>query len=260
MTSLISSSHFGVFFSLIVWRSDYSHVVAIGFDHFVLAFRWPVTFCENNACAKLPPDFWTIHGLWPSKFNGNRVAYCSNITFNENNIPQKTLEPMNKIYPNLYDTQSNVNFWSQQWRKHGTCANVTGTRNVSEYFTKVINLASMYNIDQILTDYNITKGNTFKIKVIEDGIKFKTNHLPSIQTTAGQKPCWLFEIRLCFNTTFNQIDCRKKKSPCTRGVLYPRQTQVKETSAHYRSSEVWATSLFSFVSFLSILNGIIGQL
>ncbi|XP_062601004.1 ribonuclease Oy-like [Saccostrea cucullata] len=60
----------------------------------------------------------------------------------------KTLESMNKIWPNLLDTKSNVDFWSQQWRKHDTCAKLTGTRNVSEYFTKTINLASMYNIDQ----------------------------------------------------------------------------------------------------------------
>ncbi|XP_061171259.1 ribonuclease Oy-like [Saccostrea echinata] len=169
---------------------------------------------------------------------------------------------MDKIWPNLLDAKSNEDFWSQQWRKHGTCANVTGTRNVSEYFTKTIDLAKVYNISKILTDYNVTKGNSFQIKVIEDGVKNKTNYKPFIQVTRGQKPCWLSEIRLCFNTTFSQIDCGKKNLPCMGGVLYPRLLiqKSKETSAQYRSSQGRASSLFALVCFLPILTGITGQL
>lgn len=119
-------------------------------------------------------------------------------------------EKMNRLWPNLNKNEANDQFWDKQWRMHGSCAeSVPGVQNISEYFTKVITLANMYNIKEILNSSRITEGNQYPTATIQDAIVLKTTKLSKI---IGLKPkCtkdWLlFEIRICFDKQFKVINC-----------------------------------------------------
>ncbi|XP_048769271.2 uncharacterized protein LOC125675574 [Ostrea edulis] len=133
-------------FMMFVWDCDKGQVAANDFDHFILAFQWPVTFCENTKCGIPLPHYWTIHGFWPSKSDGSPVQDCSKVNFDEQQIPKETRSHMDRIWPDLLGSGVHSQFWSRQWKKHGTCADVPGTRTVEGYFTKAIELANRYNI------------------------------------------------------------------------------------------------------------------
>ncbi|XP_048769264.2 ribonuclease Oy-like isoform X2 [Ostrea edulis] len=233
-----------------IWNIDQGRVEAVDFDHFILVFQWPVTFCENKLCRKPLPGYWTIHGFWPSKSDGSPVDNCSNIPFKEKLIPLETRNHMNRVWPDLLSRTGNSSkFWAQQWKKHGTCANVSGTRTVAEYFNTTIQLASNYNISHILQNSQINPGKSFQMQEIEDAIENGTSHLPYIKMWK-KRTLWLWEIRTCFNKTFHGIDCHKKNI-YHGNVLYPRhhtsgRSNVMPPNGQRRSS-VPLVSLLSVI-------------
>ncbi|XP_048769269.1 uncharacterized protein LOC125675571 isoform X2 [Ostrea edulis] len=181
--------HYVLLILVLAWDCDKRQVEAVDFDHFKLVFQWPVTFCEIHKfkCVPQPPHHWTVHGFWPSNFNGNPVSDCSTEPFKENQISSDTKKHMNRIWPNLYKNGLHTQLWSRQWKKHGTCADVPGTRTVGEYFTKAIELANRYNISGILEKNHINKGSVYKLPFIEDAIKIRTGYKPNIQPTSKKE-------------------------------------------------------------------------
>lgn len=136
-------------------------VEAEKFDFFTFSLQWPVTFCRViKARCKMSsmPNFWTIHGLWPSNFTGANPRKCSDV-FDVSHIPKDVITEMNEKWPNLIKNEPNEKFWSTQWKVHGSCAkSVPGVQNISQYFTKAVKLAEMYNIKEILRSRNVTEG------------------------------------------------------------------------------------------------------
>lgn len=201
--------------------------MAVEFDFFILVLQWPVTFCRTKNCAKEPPNKWTIHGLWPS----NVVDCKHNESFQEKNIPDNTKAFMIDIWPDLTSKNGNRNFWAYEWKKHGTCADVDGTRSLAGYFTKAVDLAHRYSISSILENSNITPNatTTYTIPAIEDGIVLETKGKPQILykrlETDGKISNWIFEVRLCLDKTFNIINCNKNNGKGR--VLYPPPSSPK---------------------------------
>ncbi|XP_061190489.1 ribonuclease Oy-like [Saccostrea echinata] len=215
------------FMLLIVIRlsSDNNHVIAVEFDFFILALQWPVTFCKIQNCSRDPPNNWTIHGLWPSNFTPPFVTDCKhNESFSEENIPEITISAMNEAWPDLKSKDENKKFWSHEWKKHGTCADVNGTRSLAEYFTKAVELAHSYSIYSFLEKSNITPNATtsYRVPVIVDGIIKETKANPHIIYTRikdVKTSFWISEVRLCFNKTFSIIACKKNNGK--NNVFYP---------------------------------------
>lgn len=168
------------------------------------------------------PEVWTIHGLWPSnKSKQNSPTYCYK-NFDVQQIPQNV--SLEQSWPNLNTNENNTQFWSQQWRKHGSCAlNVHGVENISNYFSKAIELATSYNITEILQNNGITKGSRYKIKNVQDAMIHRTGKRPKIimwTNTSSCAPAWLFEIRICFDKDFDVIDCPNASKTCLE-IEYP---------------------------------------
>uniref|UniRef100_K1PBX3 Uncharacterized protein n=1 Tax=Magallana gigas TaxID=29159 RepID=K1PBX3_MAGGI len=70
---------------------------------------------------------------------------------------------------------------STQWKVHGSCAeSVPGVQNISQYFTKAVKLAEMYNIKEILRSRNVTEGKSYTISSIQDAMKRNTTRLSKI--------------------------------------------------------------------------------
>ncbi|XP_036727784.1 ribonuclease T2 isoform X1 [Balaenoptera musculus] len=118
-----------------LWRSD-SHE----WHKLIMVHHWPATVCKEvkNHC-KDPPDYWTIHGLWPDKSEGCNRSWH----FNPEEI--KDLLPDMKIYwPDLLHPSPNrsLHLWKHEWEKHGTCAaQLEALNSQKKYFGKSLDLS-----------------------------------------------------------------------------------------------------------------------
>lgn len=152
------------------------------FDHFVLAFQWPKSFCNlmkntANQCIKEIPDAWKVHGLWPSNTNTLPPTDCyetNGRNFNLANIAQDVKKTMDDIWPNM--TGENRIFWEYEWKTHGSCANM----DINVYFTKVVELTQQFDIGLMLANKQILPGNSYQPNIIRAGIKDNTKTFPQI--------------------------------------------------------------------------------
>ena len=125
---------------------------AHAFDYFVLEVQWGGGMCASADCVRCPSNLaeWTMHGLWPSNFDGNDPAYCnSNWEFNADNI-SSILASMNKNWPSYEASTDNEAFWTHEWERHGTCAAVDprfyGEYNFFSNALSVRTLVSVYSV------------------------------------------------------------------------------------------------------------------
>lgn len=202
------------------------------FDHFVLAFQWPKSFCnlkKNTAkqCIKVIPDAWKVHGLWPSKTNSLPPTDCyktNGRNFNLAEIAQDAKNNMDDIWPNM--TGENRIFWEYEWKKHGSCANM----DINVYFTKVVELTQQFDIGLMLANKNILPGGNYPPITIRAAILDTINKIPRIVHPDKT----LLEIRVCFTIHFDVIDC--KEGHLVDSVSYPEVLGANGQHALLRSN------------------------
>ena len=83
--------------------------------------------------------FESIHGLWPDP--ESTCTYCTNEVFSTSKLSSTTLSNMKKYWPTCQSGNTNEDFWSHEWSKHGTCTGMTQ----DAYFSKGISLFLSYN-------------------------------------------------------------------------------------------------------------------
>ncbi|XP_024600660.1 ribonuclease T2 isoform X2 [Neophocaena asiaeorientalis asiaeorientalis] len=118
-----------------LWRSD-SHE----WHKLIMVHHWPATVCKEvkNHC-KDPPDYWTIHGLWPDKSEGCNRSWH----FNPEEI-KDLLPDMRMYWPDLLHPSPNrsLHLWKHEWEKHGTCAaQLEALNSQKKYFGKSLDLS-----------------------------------------------------------------------------------------------------------------------
>lgn len=81
---------------------------------------------------------WSIHGFWPEFNRTSWPQFCNKTRyydFTPNTLQGNLLDQMNKYWSSDTD-ESNWDFWTHEWRKHGTCQ----PRDPKDYFQNTINL------------------------------------------------------------------------------------------------------------------------
>lgn len=78
--------------------------------------------------------FESIHGLWPDPESA--CTNCSSEAFSTSKISSSVLNDMNAYWPTCTGSNSNNDFWSHEWSKHGTCTGMSQ----NDYFAKAISL------------------------------------------------------------------------------------------------------------------------
>lgn len=226
----------------VLFLLECSHVEAASFDYFTLAFQWPITYCSDKNTNCYQKHIWTIHGLWPSNKNGRNPDYCNN-TFDGSQITsiKKTLD---EFWPNLDLTKKNTDFWSYEWRKHGSCANsVEKVSTTLDYFKKALQLAKQYNVTSILSKKKITENNinTYTINDVQSAMEGSTRFKSNIIWNENKCTPLLSEIRICFSKTFDVIDCpwptksiKEVKYPaaCTKNLKSSKEGEYQTTNTH----------------------------
>ena len=80
---------------------------------------WVPEACYNDGvanCLNFTQNV-TIHGIWPSSYNGSDPSYCTNQTLTESDI-SSIEDQLNQNWKS-YSSTSNFDFWTHEWEKHG---------------------------------------------------------------------------------------------------------------------------------------------
>ena len=88
-------------------------------------------FAVKRGWHKTTPCDWTIHGLWPEYTPKSWPQFCQPKLYKEYNETQLV-----HTYPNITKYWPPESLWEHEWKKHGTCTNMT----VTEYFGKAISI------------------------------------------------------------------------------------------------------------------------
>nr|ACS94938.4 S6 RNase [Eriobotrya japonica] len=206
-------------FSLTVLILSWS---TVGFDYFQFTQQYQPAVCNSNRIpCKDPPDkLFTVHGLWPSNWNGHDPSYCKPTNLDPNKIGHLQAQ-LDIIWPNVYDRTDNIGFWSKEWEKHGICGSTTIQDDVN-YFETVINMyiTQKQNVSEILSKAKIepegkTRTRTDILKAIRNGTNGKR---PKLKCQKIRRKTELVEVTLCSDKNLTQfINCpyplKPKSSP-----------------------------------------------
>ncbi|XP_071834142.1 ribonuclease T2-like isoform X2 [Apostichopus japonicus] len=193
----------------------------ISWDFLILAVQWPQSFCYElldlkytNAC-KVPAEAtkWTLHGLWPTKYNGDDVFNCNTTyPFNETEI-QDLMTDLQAHWPDVLDPDG-TKLWAHEWNKHGTCAGILpeldGEHN---YFSKTMQILESFKFDSIFKANHVEPSATkiYKADNFTEAISKSLGFEPVLQcyTTINEteQTTFIEEVEICLNKTFQVIQC-----------------------------------------------------
>ncbi|KAL7100861.1 hypothetical protein ACP275_08G021200 [Erythranthe tilingii] len=143
------------------------------YDHLVLVYIWPNTFCSNKRvdCKTPVPQNFTVHGLWPADKTGKTLVYC-NKSGSISSALSKYEKQLANSWPSLRRDLANRELWEYQWEKHGAC--VLPKMTVLQYLQVIITQARRFDFVRTLKKNGIitTNGSTsYSRKMVEASIR-----------------------------------------------------------------------------------------
>ncbi|KAH8300459.1 hypothetical protein KR018_006857, partial [Drosophila ironensis] len=203
-------------------------------DVLIFTQQWPVTTCyhwrEENPdqeCA-LPQkkEFWTIHGIWPTKYQQIGPSFCNNSASFDVNKLEPISDRLETFWPDLKGETSEEWLWKHEWQKHGTCAMLLAQLNDElKYFAQGLSWREEYVMSRILDASGIHPDSNNTVSALNNAIVKALGHNPSIHCLIGKHGIsYLSEIRICFNKSLELIDCDGVKQGDAVTVGYPGGT------------------------------------
>uniref|UniRef100_A0A2R9AHW7 Ribonuclease T2 n=1 Tax=Pan paniscus TaxID=9597 RepID=A0A2R9AHW7_PANPA len=211
----------------------------------IMVQHWPETVCEkiHNDCRD-PPDYWTIHGLWPDKSEGCNRSWPFNLeeikvlTFNyistadsshrlSSSPPgltagngfwggvmkrplQDTLK-MRAYWPDVIHSFPNRSrFWKHEWEKHGTCAaQVDALNSQKKYFGRSLELYRELDLNSVLLKLGIKPSiNYYQVADFKDALARVYGVIPKIQClppSQDEEVQTIGQIELCLTKQDQQL-------------------------------------------------------
>ena len=191
------------------------------YDAYVMAVQWPNGFCSASNCngrdSVVDRNAMTIHGLWPSLKNGNRLNECTSgkkIIDNSSSLFQS----MRKNWPSLTSTK-NVDFWGHEYNKHGYCmVEEYGWSGYERYFQFVIDLhnRSYKNIiKNAFPSYSATS-----VKVTYDKMKEALRRvMPNATINMKCSSGYISELYFYLDKNYSPCPSCKFSNQCGSGTL-----------------------------------------
>ncbi|KAJ3172873.1 ribonuclease T2-like [Irineochytrium annulatum] len=135
-------------------------------------------FISNDVLRTLPPNEFTVHGLWPDNCDGSYNT--TNLGCDPSRVYENVTEIMDKYAPedllaDLYTYWQGADgsyewFWSHEWTKHATCfsplqpkcfgKHYTPYLDVVTFFKKALALRNRFNLFHIFSKHAITPSTT----------------------------------------------------------------------------------------------------
>ncbi|XP_055392157.1 ribonuclease T2 isoform X1 [Bubalus kerabau] len=217
-----------------LWRSD-----DLEWSKLIMVHHWPATVCQTShteerlprqkgskqeglrevaSHCKDPPNYWTIHGLWPDKSEACNRSW----PFNPKEI-QDLLPDMKMYWPDLlHPSNCSLRFWSHEWKKHGTCAaQLDALNSQRKYFGKSLDLYKALALTSMLQKLGIepSTDHYYQVSDIRDALVTVYKVVPKVQCfllEKGQEVQLLGQVELCFSKDLQLQNCSHAAEPAAR--------------------------------------------
>uniref|UniRef100_A0A2I3FWU2 Ribonuclease T2 n=1 Tax=Nomascus leucogenys TaxID=61853 RepID=A0A2I3FWU2_NOMLE len=198
----------------------------------IMVQHWPETVCEEiqNDCRD-PPDYWTIHGLWPDKSEGCNRSWPFNLeeikvsTFNYISTAEWLTgvdvggcgrgwvrgQEMKAYWPDVIHSFPNRSrFWKHEWEKHGTCAaQVDALNSQKKYFGRSLELYRELDLNSVLLKLGIKPSiNYYQVADFKDALARVYGVIPKIQClppSQDEEVQTIGQIELCLTKQDQQL-------------------------------------------------------
>jgi len=199
---------------------DLSVMLDSQYSFYVFASEWAGSVCSYYDCLEnylqqIDPQFFNIHGLWPTLHNGASPDNdCLTLPFSANDIGEPTNNQLQSKWSGLY--ADSTSFHEHEWEKHGRCWNqdavgfLSSANPINEFFSSVVDLAQKLDIytalyrggiiPDLVRQYNISEVQTalqatFKIEYAVINCEYNGNQQ------------YLDSIYLCLDLNYDVVDC-----------------------------------------------------
>ncbi|WJX22464.1 phytepsin [Trifolium repens] len=173
--------------------------------------QWPPGICRTytQPCKSYIPNFFTVHGLWPSNNMGCDPELCVPNSFDINKINSLIVD-LRDAWPSLFIR--NYKFWENEWNKHGSCS----AFNQYEYFKLGLDIWKEYNLTSILEQDGIVPGYSYPPRKIRRAILKEVGFEPSLICVRS----FLTQIQLCLDPLAQSyIPCPNLSTSCNGNLI-----------------------------------------
>ena len=195
------------------------------YDSYAFALQFPSSYCLINKCNstltnQLEKNILTIHGLWPSYKNGNKLKACtSGVKIEEDD--SKLFDKMKQYWPSFQGP--NKNFWEHEYNKHGYCmVEEKDWDDYKDYFNFVIDL--------YLRDYKDLMKKSFLVGKDKDRRLFVLDHneivekiqkiIPKATIKVNCRNGFLYEIYFYLEKDFSPATKYKITNSCKNAKIF----------------------------------------
>ena len=179
------------------------------FDYMLHVQQWP-------EYARKDIDFFTMHGMWPSRTGSDESSYpctCTSEPFDPSKL--KSLQSdMDKYWPSLEG--SNNPFWTHEWTKHGTCA---GLKSQVDFFNTTLAWRQLTDVYNTLFKAGIKPGASYSPEDITNAIKNRLG-VTALLGCGGGAENSLESVSFCISHDAQSlIECDESVKSGTGGVV-----------------------------------------
>ncbi|XP_074044121.1 ribonuclease T2 isoform X2 [Macrotis lagotis] len=188
-----------------------------------MVHHWPTTVCkENENDCRDPPDYWTIHGLWPDKAGECNRSWHFNLDEIKDLLPD-----MKRFWPDIIHPSPNRSqFWKHEWEKHGTCAaQLDALNSQKKYFGKCLEFYKQIDLNSALSKLRIEPAiSYYEAADIKNALASVYGVIPKIQCLPPEQEediQTLGQIEFCFTKELQLRNCTEPEmySPFLQDTL-----------------------------------------
>ncbi|XP_052893165.1 ribonuclease Oy [Anopheles moucheti] len=210
-------------------RSDYedsreNSVDGVGqlhpFDLLIFTQRWPITACyewretgKGHICSlPTPATVWTIHGIWPTKYNTIGPAFCNKSAIFDLSQLTSIEQQLKEHWLNVEKNKPDDSLWEHEWLKHGTCAAeaIEQLSTENKYFSQGLTWLEQHSVNAAFAaSGDIQPGYNYSLTTLNKALFDYYGKHVAIECFFDHNTHLqlLNEIRICFDKQLQSVDC-----------------------------------------------------
>jgi len=202
------------------------------YNHYGLTMEWIGSVCTLNVCDQsdgVDKNGFNLHGLWPNNPSITGPWNCTDTPLDWDQISIKTQKELNYSWSGLYNSQQD--FISHEWDKHGTCWDPNSgdllkmpytiarrvyqaredqkVQNPTTYLGIAMDLRDAYDFYAMLERAKITPGNKYQLAQLFSSFSFAYGvqkfTISCLDDESGNQMFGGYMI--CLDLNYRPIDC-----------------------------------------------------
>lgn len=216
-------------------------------DYLTLNLQWGPGACATGEinCIHQPKQEFTIHGLWPNKYNVEMANCCGSKYNRAANAKYKS--QLQSDWISL--SGESDSFHSYQWTKHGTCGLKTpGIEAQDRYFATTLRLFKSLPIESSLVAAGIqpssdTAYDSLKIINALRSATGGTRVKLSCKDASGRSAPSLTSVSVCYDKNIRPMDCPPSAKKCLSKLYIERALRTSGGFVTSRSQHALQRSM-----------------